>query len=101
GRRHPEILELRLDLANMLLLAGAYRRALPEFNQLIDDLTERLGADHELVWHCRSQAATCHAELGEATEALRSLRSLLADQQRVKAADAPEMFGLRHQIALL
>jgi tetratricopeptide (TPR) repeat protein len=101
GARHPRILELRLDLANMLLLAGAYRRALPEFVRLVDDLTARLGRDDELVWHCRAQAATCQAELGQASEALRALRELLADQRRVLPADAVEMFPLRQQIAML
>lgn len=101
GPRHPKILELRLDLANMLLLAGAYRSALPEFACLITDLTERLGRDHELVWHCRQQAATCHAELGQASDALRGLRELLADEQRVLSVDSPEIFPLRHQIAML
>jgi tetratricopeptide (TPR) repeat protein len=101
GAKHPKILDLRLDLASMLLLAGDYRRALPEFERLTTDLAERLGPNDELVWYCRQQAATCQAELGEATEALRSLRALLADQQRVLSAGAAETFALRHQIALL
>nr|WP_277349712.1 serine/threonine-protein kinase [Planosporangium thailandense] len=101
GAKHPKILDARLDLASMLLLAGDYRRALPEFQRLAGDLAERVGPDDELVWYCRQQAATCQAELGEATEALRSLRALLADQQRVLGATAPETYPLRHEIALL
>jgi tetratricopeptide (TPR) repeat protein len=101
GVRHPKILEARLDLASMLLLAGDYRRALPEFDRLATDLAERLGPNDERVWYCRQQAATCQAEIGEATEALRSLRALLADQQRVLGAGATETFPLQHEIALL
>ncbi|MFG2054194.1 protein kinase [Micromonospora sp. NPDC048930] len=101
GAKQPRILELRLNLANLYVLAGAFRQALPEFQRLVSDLAERPVPDQELIWHCRQQAATCQAELGEAPEALRALRALLADQQAVLGADAPELFGIRHQIALL
>ncbi|RLP89291.1 serine/threonine protein kinase [Micromonospora sp. BL4] len=101
GAKQPRVLELRLNLANLHVLAGAFRQALPEFTRLVTDLAERPVPDQELIWHCRQQAATCQAELGEAPEALQALRALLADQQRAVGADAPELFGLRHQIALL
>ncbi|MGC9671234.1 protein kinase domain-containing protein [Planosporangium sp. 12N6] len=101
GGRHPRVLDARLDFASMLLLAGDYRRALPEFERLATDLAARMGPDDELVWYCRQQGATCQAELGEATEALRSLRALLADQRRVLGVGAAETFPLQHEIALL
>ncbi|MEH1016667.1 protein kinase [Micromonospora sp. CPCC 206060] len=101
GVQRPQILDLRLDLANFYVLAGAYRQALPEFTRLAHDLAQRPSVDQELVWHCRQQAASCQAELGEAAEALAALRALLVEEQQVLPADAPEMFGLRHQIATL
>ncbi len=101
GAKHPKLLELRLDFANMLVLGGDYRRALPQFERLAGYLAERLGSDDELVWYCRQQAATCQAELGDATHALRSLRALLTDQALETGADSPDLFPLRHQIAVL
>lgn len=99
--KQPRILELRLNLANLYVLAGAYRQALPEFSRLAGDLAERPVPDQELIWHCRQQAAVCQAELGEATEALRELQALLAEEQQAMPSDSPELFPLRQQIAML
>ncbi|WFE35592.1 serine/threonine-protein kinase [Micromonospora sp. WMMD975] len=101
GSKQPRILELRLNLANLYVLAGAFRQALPEFQRLVVDLAERPVPDEELIWQCRQQAASCQAELGEATEALRELRALLAEEQQAMRADSPELFPLRQQIAML
>ncbi|WP_432896014.1 hypothetical protein ACQP1S_16460 [Micromonospora matsumotoense] len=81
------MLELRLNLANLYVLAGAYREALPEFTGLVVDLAERPKPDQELIWYCRQQAAMCHAELGEAGTALAEMRLLLVEQQRNLATD--------------
>ncbi len=99
--RQPRILELRLNLANLYVLAGAYRQALPEFTRLAEDLAERPVPDQELIWHCRQQAAVCQAELGDAAAALEALRSLLAEERRAMPSAAPELFALRQQIAML
>ncbi|WP_035856975.1 serine/threonine-protein kinase [Cryptosporangium arvum] len=95
GSRSPQILEARLDYAGILLLAGDFRTAILVFEQLVDDLTARYGPDHEAVRACRLQIATCQAELGEATEALRSLRALLDH------SPGAEGFPLRLQIAVI
>ncbi|MEU2169567.1 protein kinase [Micromonospora chersina] len=101
GAKQPRILELRLNLANLYVLAGAFRQALPEFQRLIVDLAGRPVPDQELIWQCRQQAAVCQAELGEAAEALSELRALLAEEQQVMQPDSPELFPLRQQIAML
>lgn len=95
GPRSPEILEARLDFAGMLMLAGDFRTALLTFEQLVTDLTARYGSDHEAVRECRLQVATCQAELGDATEALRTLRDLLRE-----SPDAAG-FPLRTQMAVI
>ncbi|MEV0154246.1 serine/threonine-protein kinase [Micromonospora sp. NPDC050686] len=99
--KQPRVLELRLNLANLYVLAGAYRQALPEFTRLADDLAERPVPDRELIWHCRQQAAVCQAELGEAAAALTELQSLLAEGQQLMSPEAPELLGLRQQLAML
>ncbi|SCF10064.1 serine/threonine-protein kinase [Micromonospora chokoriensis] len=99
--KQPRILELRLHLANLYVLAGAFRQALPAFQRLIPDLKERPVPDRELIWQCRQQAAMCQIEVGEAPAALFALRALLDDEQQAVAPDSPELFALRHQIAML
>jgi serine/threonine protein kinase len=95
GQRSPEILEARLDYAGMLMLAGDFRTALVTFEQLVTDLTARYGPEHEAVRECRLQMATCQAELGDATEALRTLRDLLRDSSGTAG------FHLRTQMAVI
>ncbi|MFY1622802.1 protein kinase domain-containing protein [Micromonospora sp. WMMD735] len=97
--KQPQMLELRLNLANLYVLAGAYREALPEFASLVVDLAERPMPDQELIWYCRQQAAMCQAELGEAGTALAEMRLLLAEQQGNLATD--ELLPIRQQIAIL
>ncbi|WP_262285524.1 serine/threonine-protein kinase [Micromonospora sp. MA102] len=99
--KQPRILELRLNLANLHVLAGAFRQALSEFQRLIPDLAARPAPDQELIWQCRQQAAVCQAELGEAAEALRELQALLAEAQQAMPPDSSELFPLRQQIAML
>jgi tetratricopeptide (TPR) repeat protein len=103
GSQLPEaqILDLRLNLANLYLLAGAYRQALPEFERLAHDLADRPGVSRELMRHCWQQVATCQTELGELTQALGTLRALLADEQKTLPADAPEILDLHRQIVAL
>lgn len=101
GAKQPRILELRLNLANLHVLAGAFRQALPEFQQLIVDLAQRPVPEQELIWQCRQQAAVCQAELGEATAALAELRDLLAEEQQAMGSDEAELFPLRQQVAML
>ncbi|MGC5021235.1 serine/threonine-protein kinase [Micromonospora sp. DT47] len=99
--KQPRILELRLNLANLYVLAGAYREALPEFTRLVADLAERPVPDQELIWHCRQQAAVCQVELGEGPAALAALRSLLAEERKIMDPNSPELLALRQQVAML
>ncbi|MFC0003518.1 hypothetical protein [Micromonospora siamensis] len=99
--KQPKVLELRLNLANLYVLAGAFRQALPEFQRLVPDLAARPVPDQELIWQCRQQAAVCQAELGEGTSALVELRALLAEEQREMAPGSPTLFPLRQQVAML
>jgi serine/threonine protein kinase len=62
----PQILVLRVDLANLRMLAGVYREALNDFDALARDL-EDAGSDRDLAQQCRQQAMACQAELGQLT----------------------------------
>jgi serine/threonine protein kinase len=93
--------ELRFSLANVLFLAGSYRRALTEFETAGAQLAEQYGAADALVQDCRYYAATCQAALGENTDALASFRAFLADPLRAAGDRDDRVFDARRQVGLL
>jgi tRNA A-37 threonylcarbamoyl transferase component Bud32 len=95
GTGHPDVVDARLALAHVYLLGGDHRRALPELQRLIPDLTTHYGGDHDFVWDAKRSVAACYAALGQHTEAVSALRSLLAERRRVRGADDPELTELR------
>ncbi|MFE9959169.1 protein kinase [Micromonospora sp. NPDC005299] len=63
-RSTEENIALRLDLANLYVLAGSFRKARQAFDALaldLDQSEDRQGLAHE----CREQAIACQFELGE------------------------------------
>ncbi|PWU48059.1 serine/threonine protein kinase [Micromonospora globispora] len=64
----PQIIVLRVDLANLRMLAGDYRGAQHDFEELAQDLSGP-GGDAELAQHCRQQALACMVELAGASHA--------------------------------
>ena len=93
--------ELRFKLANVLFLAGAYRRALAEFQAAEARFAEQYGPDDPSVLDCRYYAATCQAALGENTEALLAFRAFLNDWSQVAGAADDRTLDVRRQIGLL
>ncbi|WP_259406336.1 serine/threonine-protein kinase [Microbispora sp. H10885] len=100
GEANSDVISLRIELADVLFLAGDYRRAAPEFARLAADLTERDGPDSDLVLRFRLMEANCHAAIGETTAALAELGRLLEDEKRF-GVDEDRVLELRRQIALL
>lgn len=94
-------LGVRLDLADLLMIAGNHRRALRDYELLVADLGALLGADDAAVLRCRGQAAACMAALGETADALERMQELLHDYERASGSDDPEVLDLRYQIGLL
>lgn len=95
------MLNLRLQLANTLVLGGEFRRALPEYQRLTRELARRRGADDDEVLRCRAQVALCHAELGELTDALQEFRGVVEVLQARPLSDHQWLFDLRRQMGLL
>ncbi|MEV5632315.1 serine/threonine-protein kinase [Micromonospora tulbaghiae] len=62
-----ELVALRLDLANLLMLAGDFRRAQHLFEQLARDIDSSVD-QQDLVDECHRSAVICKTELGEPTE---------------------------------
>ncbi|MEU8270988.1 serine/threonine-protein kinase [Sphaerisporangium sp. NPDC049002] len=101
GADDPEVLSLRMQLANVLFGGGDYRQAVPEFHRLAADLAKRYTADDERVFQCRMQEATCHAHLGDGALALRLMNDLLFDEMHAYPVDDPRTLELRRQIGEL
>lgn len=101
GSTHSDVVDLRLELANVLFEGGDYRQAAPAYRRLAADLADRDGPDTDRVFRCRLQEATCNALVGKTGLALRQLQGLRDDEQRVYGADDPRVLELRFQIGLL
>ncbi|MFF5199443.1 protein kinase [Micromonospora parva] len=67
-RLAAEIVALRVDLANLLMLAGDFRQAHHAFAALARDL-DQSDEELDLVEECRQQALACKLEMGESTDA--------------------------------
>jgi serine/threonine protein kinase len=93
--------ELRFRLANVLFLAGSYRRALAEFEAAGNKFTEHYGPDDDAALECRYYAATCKAALGDNTEALAAFRAFLTDWSPAAGEADERTLDVRRQIGLL
>src|SRR5699024_11159728 len=91
----------RLDGSNVRFEGGDSRAAAPAYQDLEADLADRDGPDSELVLRCRMQYASCHSELGDTDIALPAMRELLTDEQRVYGPADPRTIELRRQIGVL
>ncbi|MCT9932235.1 serine/threonine protein kinase [Planotetraspora sp. A-T 1434] len=100
GPTNADVVELRIELADVLFLGGDYRRAAVEFATLAADLAERDRPDNHLVLRFRLMEANCHAAAGETTLALDQLGRLLEDEKRF-GVDEDRLLELRRQIGLL
>ncbi|WP_345016347.1 serine/threonine-protein kinase [Streptomyces shaanxiensis] len=101
GAENRQVVELRTQRAAIRLLGGDYRAALPEFTALADAYGRIAGPTSERARACRAQAARCRAELGQVTEALTALESVLAVVRSVDSDVSEEAIELRRDIGML
>lgn len=100
ARGRSDAWEVRLELASVLLLGGQYRAALPEYETLAGHLAAQDGHE-DIAVHCRYQAASCRAALGDTGTALDDYRTVLSEQRRLFGSGDPRTFEVQHQVALL
>jgi hypothetical protein len=101
GAESLRVLPLRLRWAAILIVGGAFRQALPEFDALAGAYVRTEGSASPNALECWKQAAYCRAELGQATAALKQFRQVL-DQIRANDGDAsPTALELRRNIGAL
>ncbi|WP_371777923.1 serine/threonine-protein kinase [Streptomyces sp. NBC_01438] len=101
GAESKRVLALRKNRAAIQLLGGDYRAALPEFDALADAYARTDGPIGASARACQAQAARCRAELGQATDALASLRGLLDVVRSVDSDLSEEAVELRRDIGML
>ncbi|GLF94661.1 serine/threonine-protein kinase [Streptomyces yaizuensis] len=101
GAESRQVLELRTQRAAIRLLGGDYRAALPEFTALADAYGRITGPTSDQARACCAQAARCRAELGQVTEALTALESVLAIVRSVDGDVSEEAIELRRDIGML
>jgi serine/threonine protein kinase len=101
GRSDPDVVELRLEWANVLFEGGDFRQAGPLYAELAREVDLAGHGDRSLVFRCRLQDATCRALTGETAQALDLLRDLLDDETDAFGADDQRPLELRRQIGLL
>lgn len=101
GAESGKVLALRRRRAAIQLLGGDYRAALPEFEALADAYGRTGGPTGERARGCRAQAARCRGELGQVTDALASLRSVLEMVRAVDGDVSDEAVELRRDIGML
>lgn len=101
GEENPRVLRLRTRRAAILVLAGEYRGALPEFDALAAAYRRAAGPSSREALDCLRQAAHCRAELGQATTALRQFRQVLAHVRAFDGDSDPVVLDLRRNIGIL
>ncbi|MEV4875203.1 serine/threonine-protein kinase [Streptomyces cyaneofuscatus] len=101
GEESRKVLDLRRQRAAIQLLGGDFRAALPEFEALADAYGRTGGSSGERARGCRAQAARCRGELGQVTDALASLRSVLDVVRSVDGDVSDEAVELRRDIGML
>ncbi|WP_433340621.1 serine/threonine-protein kinase [Streptomyces sp. CA-253872] len=101
GTEGRHVLKLRKQRAAVQLLGGDYRAALPEFTALADAYGRINGPTSEEARACQAQAARCRAELGQVTEALGMLESVLVVVRSVDGDASEEALELRRDLGLL
>ncbi|MRH92825.1 protein kinase [Nocardia sp. SYP-A9097] len=101
GSDHADVLEVRLDAADLMFGNGRYAEAADAFAVLVGDLTKRDGKDDERVLNIRRREADCLVCASQPNLGLAKLQDLAVDMDRVFGASDNRTYDLRHQISLL
>ena len=101
GAENKVVLALRGRRAGARLLGGDFRAALPEFEALAEAYGRINGPTSRAALDCRAQAARCRAELGQVTEALATLESVLGIVRNVDSDASEDAVVLRRDIGML
>ncbi|MEU4599912.1 serine/threonine-protein kinase [Nocardia sp. NPDC023988] len=76
GTQDREVVEARIQLADLRFDAGEHRIAADLYRDLIDELTPQRGPYNDQVMYCQRRLARCEAAAGDAPAAVRRLKRL-------------------------
>ena len=76
GSRDADVVEARMQLAELRFEDGAYAAAAETYRGLVEDLTAERGPYDEQVMFCQRKLASCDVRLGDVVAALTRLRLL-------------------------
>ncbi|MEV5714651.1 tetratricopeptide repeat protein [Amycolatopsis mediterranei] len=94
-----EVVQVRRELASVLLTLGDQHQAEAEFRSLV--ALRRAGADHDLLTlQLRLMLAKAMRENGSLAETERQVRELLDDAMKVYTAEHPMVLAIRHVLAI-
>ncbi|MCP2255172.1 Serine/threonine protein kinase [Prauserella aidingensis] len=101
GAENPHVLQLRLRRAAILVIAGEYRLARPEFDALADAFARTEGPNSDDAVESLRQAAYCRAELGDVDEALAQFHDVLTRLRSERGDGTETAFEVRRNIGEL
>ncbi|AUS78391.1 serine/threonine protein kinase [Actinoalloteichus sp. AHMU CJ021] len=101
GAENPDVLRLRMRRAAVLVIAGEYRLARPEFDALADAFARTNGPHSGDAVECLRQSAYCRAELGQVDEALLRFSDVLDRISSERGDGTDTAFEVRRNIGEL
>jgi tetratricopeptide (TPR) repeat protein len=89
GEDHPHTLAFRNDLATAYRTAGDLDRAIPLYEQVLEDTRRALGEDHPHTLAFRSDLASAFQAAGDSEQAIPLYEQTLSDCVRILGDDHP------------
>ena len=99
GPRHPNTLTSRSSLAGSYRASGRLDKAIPLYEQNLEDSIRVLGPDHRSTLTARDHLADTYWEAGRLDEAITLKKQILADAMRIMGADSPSASAARSNLA--
>jgi len=97
--KHPDLLTIDAELAQLRGQAGDRGRAVSELATVLSARIEVLGKDHPLTLQTRHDHAHWTGHVGNYEVAISGLETVLVDQQRVLGPDHPDTLITRGNLA--
>ena len=99
GPDHPNTLTSRSSLAGSYRASGRLDKAIPLYEQNLEDSIRVLGPDHRSTLTARDHLADTYWEAGRLDEAITLKKQILADAMRIMGADSPSASAARSNLA--
>ena len=99
GPHHPDTLASRNNLAGTYRASGRLDKAIPLYEQILEDSIRVLGTDHPGTLTSRLNLAGAYQAAGRLDEAITLKKQILADAMRIMGPDSPGASAARNNLA--